>query len=109
MKHTVSFSSDDLLNLMDGHEPPTAPVVHDEKILLSLTDDEIAAVTRRYHYRSVLFDRVLEVYGEDELNVATLLQGWPGDWSVLDKWGSRLNSFACHDTAPKWLKTLRGR
>jgi hypothetical protein len=105
-----AFSHDDLLAVMDGYEPPPGPTFNSFASVCNATADEIEAATNRYHFRSILFNRISDTWGEDALFQTTLLLGWPSDiWHTLDKWGTRLNGYATADDAPQWLVELRGR
>ena len=105
-----AFSHDDLLAVMDGYEPPPGPSFDTYESVRNATADEIEAATTRYHFRSILFDRIEGTWGEEALEHATLILGWPDNlWHTLDKWGTRLNGYATADDAPQWLVELRGR
>ena len=104
------FSSSDLYGLMDGYAIPNAPSFGTLKDAMSATPKDIELAREKYNYRSVLFNRIRDTFGEKALDDAMLILGWPDrDWHKLDRWGTRINNYAAAEDGPGWCVALRGR
>lgn len=95
---------------MDDYAIPDAPSFGTFRDALEASDDQIEQAREKYNYRSVLFNRIRDTFGETTLDDAMLLVGWPDrDWHKLDRWGTRINNYASAEGGPKWCIDLRGR